>query len=94
MYLFRVEAQVKDLKRHYETSWDGLQADVLKQLPITAKIQKNSLNAYETPIGQKHGGLCGLSDIREVLCIGFLKPKRFHKTDGKQNLKILSLSRK
>lgn len=59
-------------------------------------MQKNSLSAYKTPTG--HGGSCALPDIREVLYIGFLKPKRFHTTDGKQNLKkknkILSLSRK
>lgn len=48
-------------------------------------MQKNSLSAYKTPTG--HGGSCGLPDIREVLYIGFLKPKRFHTTDGKQNLK-------
>lgn len=48
-------------------------------------MQKNSLSAYKTPTG--HGGSCALPDIREVLYIGFLKPKRFHTTDGKQNLK-------
>lgn len=48
-------------------------------------ILKKSSNAYKATTELQHAGSCGLSDIREALCVRFSNPNYFRKHIENEN---------